>query len=105
VADPVAGPRPVRLTRRGRLLLHSVVIAVVAFTFAGVAASSKASPGVWVTPGERSVVVHDGDTLWSIASRHVPGGHQRAAVEAIRQLNGLQGTRIQVGQELVLPSR
>jgi nucleoid-associated protein YgaU len=110
VADPAvavrwAGQPPLRLTRRGRVVLQSVVIAAVVLTFAGVAATSKASPGVWATPGEQSVVVHTGDTLWSIASRHVPGGDRRAAVEAIRQLNGLRGTRIEVGQELVLPSR
>jgi Tfp pilus assembly protein FimV len=95
----------VRLTRRGRFVLHAVVIASASLAFAGVAMASKASPGVWATSSDRSVVVHAGDTLWSIAARQVPGSDRRATVEAIRQLNGLHGTRIEVGQELVLPSR
>jgi nucleoid-associated protein YgaU len=96
---------PVRLTRRGRLVMQLAVVTLASLAFAGVAAASKASPGVWTTRGDHAVVVHEGDTLWTIAARQVPGGDRREVVEAIRQLNGLNGTRIEVGQQLILPSR
>ena len=104
-AAAVAGPSGVRLTRRGRFVLQLAVVAVASVAFAGVAVASKASPGVWATRGDRAVVVHEGDTLWSIAARHVPGADTRAAVDAIQQLNGLRDAHIVVGQQLVLPSR
>lgn len=96
---------PVRLTRRGRLAVQVAVVAIASLAFAGVAAASKATPGVWTTRGDHAVVVHEGDTLWTIAARQLPGADRREAVEAIRQLNGLEGTRIEVGQQLILPSR
>jgi hypothetical protein len=96
---------PVRLTRRGRLAVQVAVVAIASLAFAGIAAASKATPGVWTTRGDHAVVVHEGDTLWTIAARQLPGADRREAVEAIRQLNGLNGTRIEVGQQLILPSR
>jgi hypothetical protein len=96
---------PVRLTRRGRLAMQVAVVAMASLAFAGIAAASKAAPGVWTTRGDHAVVVHEGDTLWTIAARQMPGADRREVVEAIRQLNGLHGTRIEVGQQLILPSR
>jgi hypothetical protein len=96
---------PVRLTRRGRLAVQVAVVAMASLAFAGIAAASKAAPSVWTTRGDHAVVVHEGDTLWTIAARQMPGADRREVVEAIRQLNGLDGTRIEVGQQLILPSR
>lgn len=54
------------------------------------------------------VVVHPGDTLWSIAGRTVPNGETGAVVERIRQLNGLDelgpAAALPVGLELVVPT-
>jgi LysM repeat protein len=72
---------------------------------------------LWVTagPGEeagasqktvpRAVVVEPGDTLWSIASRALPGVDPRLAVDRIVRLNRLPETIVFPGQRLVLPAR
>ena len=95
-------PGRLRLTRRARRLL--VVLVLVT----GVALGS------WLTPlvggggdlrlaGADSVVVQPGDTLWSIAGSLGGGGDVRVVVDAIQELNELDGTVLTPGQELVLP--
>jgi nucleoid-associated protein YgaU len=52
---------------------------------------------------DSSVVVQQGDTLWSIA-RSVAGDEDvRMVVDAIQELNGLAGSTLQPGQVLRLP--
>ena len=51
----------------------------------------------------RTVVVHSGDTLWSIAAKAAPSADPRVTVEKIRLLNHLDGGGVQVGQALQLP--
>ncbi len=53
--------------------------------------------------GESAVVVQSGDTLWSIATALDGEGDVRAVVDAIQELNGLDGTALVPGQVLVLP--
>jgi nucleoid-associated protein YgaU len=54
--------------------------------------------------GESSVVVHPGDTLWSIAAAVTgEGGDVRAVVADIRELNELPDAVVVPGQVLVLP--
>ena len=54
--------------------------------------------------GERSVVVEPGDTVWSIAGE-VAGADQdvRTVVDAIEELNDLEGSALVPGQVLALP--
>jgi nucleoid-associated protein YgaU len=101
-ARPV--PAPVRLTRRARRL--AVVLALAL----GVAL------GFWLGPlvtgggggdlrltGASTVVVARGDTLWSIAASVAGDDDIRAVVDAIQQVNGLNGTALVPGQVLQLP--
>ena len=96
----IARQRRVALARR-RLAAVGVVIAlVVGFMLAsgpgGGAAASR--PG---TP--RAITVHSGDTLWDLASRYAPDSvDPRAYVDAIQELNGLEGAP-QTGARLKLP--
>jgi nucleoid-associated protein YgaU len=53
--------------------------------------------------GESSVVVHSGDTLWSIATSVAGDDDVRAVVDAIQQANGLHGVDLMPGQVLLLP--
>jgi hypothetical protein len=46
--------------------------------------------------------VRQGDTLWSIATRHY-GGDPRAGVWAIQRENRLHGAQLRPGQRLLLP--
>jgi LysM domain len=94
-----------RLTRRGRRL-------VLALAFVGaVALGSLVAPLVegagddgLQLAGERSVVVEPGDTVWSIAGE-VTGADQdvRTVVDAIEELNDLEGSALVPGQVLELP--
>jgi nucleoid-associated protein YgaU len=71
----------------------------------------------WITPlvtagggadlrltGESSVVVEQGDSLWSIAASVAGEGDDvRAVVDRIQELNGLSGSAVLPGQVLELP--
>jgi LysM repeat protein len=94
----------VRLTRRGRavvtgLFLNLLVAGLVAVLLAGGSAPAD-RPAATGT-----VVVQAGDTLWSIAKRVDPAGDPQRTVAELRELNGLQASTIEVGQQLVLPAR
>jgi LysM repeat protein len=52
-----------------------------------------------------TVTVRSGDTLWNIATRHAPDANRGDTMDEIRRLNRLDGSRIEVGQQLVLPYR
>jgi hypothetical protein len=101
-------PAPVRLTRRGRVvvLLTLLSLLLVAFTL-GRAAHSEAAgrtPGqAQGSVGYAQTTVHQGETLWAVARRVAPGHDPRSLVQQIRELNHLDSARVQAGQLLVLP--
>ncbi|MGR6965483.1 LysM peptidoglycan-binding domain-containing protein [Geodermatophilus sp. URMC 61] len=104
VPGRAAGPR-LRLTRRGRRL------ALVLALGGAVALGSVVAPlvrgadgGGLQLAGERSVVVEPGDTVWSIAGE-LAGADQdvRTVVDAIEELNDLEGSALVPGQVLELP--
>lgn len=102
VSERPAGRRPVRLTRRGRLVLLALVLltgALVGFLVA--------APGQAADPAKPAVtaVVQPGDTLWSFAERNMPGWKPKAAVAELKRANDLEGYVIHPGQRLVLPAR
>jgi hypothetical protein len=99
-----AAPR-LRLTRRGRRLLLALALgsaAVLGWLVAPLAAA--AADGGLQLAGERSVVVESGDTVWSIAGQ-AAGADQdvRTVVDAIEELNDLEGSALVPGQVLELP--
>jgi hypothetical protein len=108
----------VRLTRRGRavlfgsvVLLAALLILLLVMAFAGPASGAAGSgdpsrPTGAVASGDPPVaVVLPGDTLWSVAARHVPSSDAYGMIEEIRRLNGLSGHTVHPGQQLVLPRR
>ena len=99
VPEPVQ--RPLRLTRRGRLVLlvaAAVVGAVVAIALAmAVAAGSAASAA------DHAVTVQPGQTLSEIALREMPGLGMREAVARIQVANDLPSSHVSAGQSLVIP--
>ncbi len=98
--EGAAVPR-LRLTCRGRRL-------VLALAFVGAVALGSlvggAGDGGLQLAGERSVVVEPGDTVWSIAGE-AAGADQdvRTVVDAIEELNDLEGSALVPGQVLELP--
>jgi LysM domain len=101
----------VRLTRRGRIVLAALVtiasLLVVALMWVAVAARAQASssglpPGV-VYRNLTAVVVHPGQTLWSIAVQAQPSADPRIVVQQIIDLNALSGTSVEPGEHLWVP--
>ncbi|GAB7043157.1 LysM peptidoglycan-binding domain-containing protein [Catenuloplanes niger] len=101
--DRTAHPakRPLRLTRRGRIV-RMVALIALAWVAVGLlaATASHAERDAGPLP---TAVVQKHDTLWDIAARYRPSDDPFAMVEEIRALNDLPGYTIHPGQELRLP--
>ena len=103
-ARPTPAPRA-HLTRRGRLLVLSVLVVLLFGAFSAGRAATQASTTAGDAPSAPVVTtVQPGDTLWALARRVAPGHDPRVVVEQIRRLNDLPGAGVQAGQQLVLPT-
>ena len=92
-----------RLTRRARRLLGVLLGAAAMLVGLSVGSVLGGGDEELVLVGDSSVVVRQGDTLWSIA-RSVAGEQDvRVVVDAIQELNGLHDASLRPGQELLLP--
>ena len=93
---------PIRLTRRGRIVLFCLLLAIAGglFTLVGVPGQAADQPGQAPV-----VIVQPGDTLWDIATRHSGARGRAATIEEIRRLNHLDGYSVDAGQRLTLPRR
>jgi hypothetical protein len=95
---------PIRLTRRGRLvvlaLLLGLLLGIVAFAMAPATATNDRGGNA---VAER-VTVLPGDTLWAIAERVRPDADPRATIARIKEMNGLTSGAAQAGQVLLVPA-
>ena len=96
-------PSPVRLTRRGRVVVVIVALAfllLTAFALGSVAVGSE-------TPGQAEpteiVMVGTGDTLWGIAAELSDNGDIRSTMREIERLNALESVALSAGQKLRVP--
>jgi hypothetical protein len=107
-----ARPGPIRLTRRGRVVVWTLaaigVAALTALVWLAIAGQAQASSHVKgdgrAAGSVRRVVVEPGQTLWSIATQADPAADPRITIGEIVDLNSLRGTGIQVGQVLLVPT-
>jgi LysM repeat protein len=94
----------VRLTRRGRFVVISVLATLLLAAFligrtgTSIASTDKAAPKPYAL-----TTVQPGETLWTVAKRVAPGHDPRALVAQITSLNHLNGGAVQAGQQLLLP--
>jgi len=97
-----APARPMRLTRRGRvvLVLLPAVLALSSVLVGVSAPFAQADP----TASSRFVDVRAGDTLWSIAERVAPARDPRDVVAGIEQANHLAGAAVLAGSRLQVPA-
>lgn len=109
-AMPAIAPQagPLRLTRRGRLVVAvavALLIAVVMLVATGTAraTSSPPSQGKANTQNLAQVVVAPGESLWSVAERADPGQDTRNVIQQVIDLNALTGDVVYAGQRLWLP--
>jgi hypothetical protein len=102
---------PLRLTRRGKIVLIGiplVLLAALLLTLAGFfnspAKASDSAADLSVTPAV-TVTVQPGESLWAIAGSVAPERDARDVVADIVQLNNLTGGSVLPGQELYVPTR
>jgi hypothetical protein len=101
---PVA---PLRLTRRGRVVAATaaaLLVTVVSLLVAGVAQATNHGPSARAARQDLvQVVVHPGQSLWSVAEGADPGQDTRAVIQQIIDLNSLNGDTVFAGQQLWVP--
>ena len=110
---PGARTRPrTRLTRRGRIVVSMLVMAVMLLVaaLAWVAGATRADatgsggpPPSAVYRNLRPVIVQPGESLWTIAVQAEPNADPRGVIQQIIDLNALGGASIQPGQRLWVP--
>jgi hypothetical protein len=90
----------VRLTVRGQVAALAVAggIGLAVVTAAWFGAGSE-TPPTHATPPAR-IVVHEGDTLWSIAGRISPEHDPRVVVDQLLRLNGMDTPALVPGEVL-----
>jgi len=102
------GPAPLRLTRRGRLVVRLLLgILIVAALAVAVLGSRRQA---WAGTGSPHVTVRhhlvlEGETLWQLATEAAPRDDVRDTVERIVRLNHLPGVGLSAGQSLAIPVR
>ena len=107
VQSAPSGSAGVHLTRRGRVFVLLVLVAVVFAAFslgrANTQAADVAESGA-AAPAITQITVQPGESLWAVARRIAPQHDPRVMVAQLRRLNDLTGSQLQVGQQLLLPS-
>lgn len=106
--------RPIRLNRRGRIVVGAgavVIVAALILTVGGL--FGVLSGALWEAPAEASatstslnvdhVRVREGQTLWQIASSAAPHADPRETILQIEKLNDLPNSAVQAGQKLAIP--
>lgn len=94
----------VHLTARGRLLLVLTLVAVLFAAFSLGRTASEAADTTAPEPALVQVTVQSGETLWGVAQRIAPHADPRQVVQVIRDVNDLDSSALQVGQQLLLPA-
>ena len=120
MSTPMSTPTRLRLTRRGRVVITSLVaVPLVAAAImmalngggafasgAGDVAGAGATTGTLQTElvSFRYVTLGAGESLWDVAQRIAPTEDPRDVIIDIIDLNQLQGDPVQPGQRLALPA-
>lgn len=96
------GDAPLRLTRRGRVV---VVALALLLAVAGVMGGRAVADGPARATEVRTYSVQSGETMWGIAADiAAPGEDVRDVVLQLQRLNGLSDGSLAAGQVLLLPA-
>ncbi|ANH38341.1 hypothetical protein I601_1911 [Nocardioides dokdonensis FR1436] len=97
-------PGPVRLTRRGRLVVLGLALVLVVLAGVLLAGGSMATSEKGTPPPTEVITVGTGDTLWAIATERAQGDDVREMIQHIQTLNALDGGLVVTGQRLRVPT-
>ena len=104
---PETANPPLRLTRRGRVVVAvaaALVLAALSLVIASTAqATNHPVSARAVQQGVAQVTVHPGQNLWSVAESADPAADTRVVIQQIIELNGLTGNVVFTGQRLWVP--
>jgi hypothetical protein len=104
----VANP-PLRLTRRGRIVVAvaaALVLAALSLVIAGAAQATNHPVSARAAQQNLAqVTVHPGQSLWSVAESADPSADTRVVIQQIIELNSLAGNTVFAGQRLWVPRR
>jgi LysM domain len=108
-AEPVGESLPpIRLTRRGRVVVRAGVVLMIVLALAGGVLLMGRSAQAGSTPTRVTAsyrVVLPGETLWQIAGEVAPGVDRRDTVADILELNALSSAEVFAGQRIAVPVR
>lgn len=97
---------PIRLTRRGRVLLSALAVLLLAAVLTALGlGGTGAEAGLDAGAAVPVITVAPGESLWSIAERIAPSADPRDIIEAIVSYNGLGGVDVWAGQRLGVPAQ
>jgi hypothetical protein len=98
---------PLRLTRRGRIVVAvaaALVLAALSLVIAGAAqATNHPVSAPTAQQNLAQVTVHPGQSLWSVAESADPSADTRVVIQRIIELNSLTGNTVFAGQRLWVP--
>jgi len=104
------GPAPLKLTRRGRLVVTAMAVLLVAAGSVALASAAQAMghSGATPRPGTAGaaitkVEVRPGQSLWTLAETYDPNADTRQVIQEILQLNSMSTDQVQPGQVLWMP--
>jgi hypothetical protein len=100
---PSFAPAPLRLTRRGRVVVTFLMLGLLLAALTLFSGHSAATDESGTDVPTRTVVVGEGDTLWGIAQEVAGPGDIREVVHSIEKLNSLPGPSLVEGQVLAVP--
>ena len=104
---PETANPPLRLTRRGRVVVAvaaALVLAALSLVIASAAlAASHPVSSRAAQQGLAQVAVRPGQSLWSVAESADPAADTRVVIQQIIELNGLTGNVVFAGQRLWVP--
>jgi LysM repeat protein len=103
-------PRPVRLTRRGRIVVTALSALIIGLLSVTLATTAQATRSVAGAAGARTadryvarIVVRPGQSLWAVAEAYDPNADTRLVIADIEQMNSLVSDQLQPGQTLWVP--
>lgn len=108
-ASPAVRTR-LRLTRRGRIVFTTLAaIPLLIVVALGVLNGGQASAGDATAGGARTqfetVTIQPGETLWQLAEQTAPNSDPRDFVQDVVSLNALDGSALQAGEEISIPTK